>query len=176
MFDFANLDLTEVAAEDLQEFSRRIEKEFQRRRVLVESPLLAEELSKNYLTAAGRAAMEDTAGNPPTKVPEYVQPLGAHDAYPLGFYVTQEGTTYKSKRSGNVWEPKLHLDLWERVDAADVPTPAPTPTPPAWELNKVYATGDTFLYNGQVYRVVQPHTSAAHWTPGTVPALYTVVG
>lgn len=174
--ELENIDLTNVGTAELLALSRRVEQEYSRRRILEEAPAQAEGLAKSYLEAAGRAAEEDTAGNPPTKVPEYVQPLGAHDAYPLGFYVTQDGITYKSKRSSNVWEPKLHPDLWEQVDAADVPTPTPTPTPPAWEVGKVYATGDTFLYNGRVYRVVQPHTSAAHWTPGTVPALYTVVG
>lgn len=53
---------------------------------------------------------------------------------------------------------------------------------PVWEPGKVYAAGTLLTYgtNGvgdpQLYRVAQPHTSQADWTPDITPALYTPIG
>ena len=174
--ELENIDLTNMETSDLLALSRLIEQEYSRRRVLEEAPAQAEGLAKSYLEASGRLAVADAEGNPPANVPEYVQPLGAHDAYPLDIYVTQDGKIYRSRRSGNVWEPKLHPELWEQVSPADVPTPPATPAAPAWETGKAYKVGDLLTYKGKTYRIAQAHTSAAHWTPDAVPALYTVVG
>lgn len=37
--------------------------------------------------------------------PEWVQPTGAHDAYPLGAIVSHNGFTWQSDYEANVWEP-----------------------------------------------------------------------
>lgn len=173
--ELENIDLTGVETAELLALSRRIEQEYSRRRVLEEAPAQAEGLAKSYLEASGRLAEADAEGNPPATVPEYVQPLGAHDAYPLGTFVTQDGKIYRSLHSGNVWEPKLHPDLWEEVNAEDVPPQPETPPAPDWGVGKAYKVGDLLTYKGTVYRIVQAHTSAAHWTPDTVPALYKAV-
>lgn len=173
--ELENIDLTNMETSDLLALSRLIEQEYSRRRVLEEAPAQAEWLAKSYLEASGRLAVADAEGNPPADVPEYVQPLGAHDAYPQDIYVTQDGKIYRNRRSGNVWEPKLHPELWEEVKAKDVPPQPETPPAPEWEVDKAYKVGDLLTYKGVVYRIVQAHTSAAHWTPDTVPALYTAV-
>lgn len=170
------IDLTTVTTTDLLALSRRIEQEYSRRRVLEEAPKQADEIATKYLEATGRLAVADAEGNTPANVPEYVQPLGAHDAYPLGIYVKQDGKIYRSRQSGNVWAPKLHPALWEEVSAGDVP---PQPAPPVagpWETGKAYKVGDLVAYKGKTYRIAQAHTSAAHWTPDAVASLYTVVG
>lgn len=38
-------------------------------------------------------------------IPEWVQPTGAGDAYPLGARVTHNGQTWTSNYAANVWEP-----------------------------------------------------------------------
>jgi hypothetical protein len=43
---------------------------------------------------------------------------------------------------------------------------------PAWRVGEAYAVGDRVQYGGQLYRVVQAHTSQADWTPDIVPALF----
>lgn len=126
--ELEDIDLTTVGTSDLLTLSHCIEQEHSRRRVLEESPHLVDELATKYLRAAGRLAVEDGAGGPPSHVPEYVQPLGAYDAYPLGIFVTQEGRVYRSLRSGNVWAPRLHPEFWgevgaERQDSTDPDTP-----------------------------------------------------
>ena len=39
---------------------------------------------------------------------EWVQPLGAHDAYSKGDQVTHKGQTWTSDLDGNVWEPGVY--------------------------------------------------------------------
>lgn len=38
----------------------------------------------------------------------WVQPTGAHDAYPLGAQVTRNGRTWTSTVAANVWEPGVY--------------------------------------------------------------------
>lgn len=38
---------------------------------------------------------------------------------------------------------------------------------PAYEVGKTYAAGDKFIYEDELYRVLQAHTSQESWTPGT---------
>lgn len=168
------INLTTVTTTDLLALSRRIEQEYSRRRVLEEAPAQAEGLAKSYLEATGRLAVE-TGGTAPTTVPAYIQPTGAHDAYPKGAYITFEGKVYKSLIPANVWTPTAYARGWEQVAGKDVPAQPATPAAPAWEAGKAYKVDDLVLYQGKTYRVVQAHTSAAHWPPNAVPALYAVV-
>jgi len=42
----------------------------------------------------------------------WVQPTGAHDAYPLGAKVTFKGKVYESKIPANVWSPAVYPAGW----------------------------------------------------------------
>lgn len=44
-------------------------------------------------------------GNPLEEFPEWVQPIGAHDAYDQGAKVSHKGKKWVSDVGGNVWEP-----------------------------------------------------------------------
>lgn len=48
--------------------------------------------------------------------PEWVQPLGASDAYNIGDIVSYKGTLYKSTIDGNVWSPDTYPQGWEVVE------------------------------------------------------------
>ena len=48
---------------------------------------------------------------PPT-YPEWVQPMGAHDAYNTGDIVRYNGRLYKSIINGNVWAPSAYPQGW----------------------------------------------------------------
>lgn len=37
---------------------------------------------------------------------------------------------------------------------------------PAYEVGKTYAAGDKFIHGGELYRVLQAHTSQENWAPG----------
>ena len=43
----------------------------------------------------------------------WVQPVGAHDAYPLGARVTFNGRIYESKIPANVWSPTAYPAGWQ---------------------------------------------------------------
>lgn len=45
--------------------------------------------------------------------PEWVQPLGATDAYNTGDIVSYKGTLYKSTIDANVWSPEAYPQGWE---------------------------------------------------------------
>lgn len=47
--------------------------------------------------------------------PEWVQPLGASDAYNIGDIVSYNGTLYKSIIDGNVWSPEAYPAGWEVI-------------------------------------------------------------
>lgn len=45
--------------------------------------------------------------------PEWVQPLGATDAYNTGDIVSYKGVLYRSLINGNVWSPEAYPSGWE---------------------------------------------------------------
>lgn len=47
--------------------------------------------------------------------PEWVQPLGASDAYNTGDIVSYNGTLYESTIDGNVWAPDAYPAGWSEV-------------------------------------------------------------
>lgn len=47
-------------------------------------------------------------GDPSEEYPEWSQPLGAHDAYPLGAKVSYNGKEWVSDVANNVWEPGVY--------------------------------------------------------------------
>ena len=47
--------------------------------------------------------------------PEWVQPLGASDAYSIGDIVSYKGMLYESTINGNVWAPDAYPDGWKQV-------------------------------------------------------------
>ena len=51
----------------------------------------------------------------PGAVPEWVQPTGAHDAYPQGAHVMHGDVEWVSDMDGNVWEPGV--SGWTQADA-----------------------------------------------------------
>ena len=48
--------------------------------------------------------------------PEWVQPLGASDAYNTGDIVSYNGTLYESTIDGNVWAPDAYPTGWKVVE------------------------------------------------------------
>lgn len=47
--------------------------------------------------------------------PEWVQPLGASDAYNTGDVVSYNGTLYRSLIDGNVWSPDAYPNAWVKL-------------------------------------------------------------
>lgn len=51
----------------------------------------------------------------PEPLPEWVQPVDATTAYPLGMMVTHEGLDYRSTLAANVWPPSPESNFWDVV-------------------------------------------------------------
>ena len=52
-------------------------------------------------------------GNPAEEFPEWIQPLGAHDAYPIGAKVNHNSKNWINNTANNVWEPGVYG--WDEV-------------------------------------------------------------
>jgi hypothetical protein len=70
-------------------------------------------------------------------LPEWIQPQGAHDAYPLGMWVEHQGASYCSLLEANVWEPSPQTNFW-RIS----PDPGPLPWKQPTGSMDAYDTGD----------------------------------
>ena len=53
-------------------------------------------------------ALWNKIGDPAEEYPAWSQPLGAHDAYPLGAKVSHNGKKWVSDVASNVWEPGVY--------------------------------------------------------------------
>ena len=129
------------------------------------------------------------------KYPPYKQPTGAHDALPTGAIVTDEGRIWRTDLPTlNAWKPGTPNTMWvditdellaqanqvpqpEETDAPEEPEPEPEtetegPGVQEWAPNLNVAPGERYTFQGDTYEVVQGHTSASHWPPNAVPALY----
>lgn len=129
--------------------------------------------------------------------PPYVPPTGNHDSYQAGERITWDGDIYEAVRDGVVHSPAEYAPDWQLIepepeeppeeeeptdpeepepgdgDEDDEPEPEPEePALPEWKTGVDYQPGDRFTYGGAEYVVRQAHTSAAHWPPDAVPALY----
>lgn len=155
--------------DDLDALRVAVATEQERRYTLAAAPALAEQTATRY-----REAVE--AALPPLGEGEhrpYVQPTGAHDAYPEGAVVAEVGKVWRSKIANNVWRPgSAGADgLWEDV-TDDAPAPEPVPSAPEWKAGESVKAGDLRTHGGAVYEVIQPHTTQAGWEPPVVPALW----
>ena len=55
----------------------------------------------------------DPEAPPVNEWPDYVQPTGAHDAYPLGAQITYNGLRYVSLIDNNLWTPVAYPAGWQ---------------------------------------------------------------
>ena len=58
----------------------------------------------------------ETPEEPSESYPEWVQPLGGHDAYKTGDRVMYQGKVYESTIDGNVWAPDVYPAGWKEIE------------------------------------------------------------
>jgi hypothetical protein len=99
----------------------------------------------------------------PDVTPEWVQPLGAHDAWSKGAVVTHEGALYESQVAANVWAPGSDPALWALVE--EEPS---EPVIAAWVQptggHDAYAAGAEVMHNGKHW--INTHGNGNVWEPG----------
>ena len=180
------IDLTAMTDEELTELTRAIPHEWDRREALPAMDAGRAEVIAGLREAGTIAApvVPDT----PAEVadfPAWVNPGTDHAAmYIRGDEVSHNGAVWRSEHPGlNHWEPGttgVDYRIWRDVthDVLPLPEEPDIPEesgPEEWQVGVDYKPGDRVTYNGQVYEVVQEHTSAEHWLPDTLPALYEAV-
>ena len=102
---------------------------------------------------------------PSDNVLDWVQPTGAHDAYPIDAKVLYNSKTWQSTIPANVWAPGV--TGWTNI----------TPVPPTsdWGYPVVYKVNDLVVYLGSTYKCLQAHTSNVAWTPvATINVLWSL--
>lgn len=97
----------------------------------------------------------------PDVIPEWAQPHGAHDAWPMGAVVTYQGKMYESVVPANVWMPGSSATLWKPIEEEG-------PAIPQWVQptggHDAYAAGAEVMHNGQHWR--NTHGNGNVWVPG----------
>lgn len=73
-------------------------------------------------TPEATPALWPKIGDPTEEYPEWSQPLGAHDAYPLGAKVSHNGKKWTSDIANNVWEPGVYgwTEVTEQEEVSEV--------------------------------------------------------
>ena len=92
-------------------------------------------------------------------VPEWVQPEGAHDAYPNSVWVWHNGVTWRSLQDANVFEPGVAS--WRENSSEWPPWVQPTGAQDA------YQTGEKISWEGGHYVSTM---DANVWNPATLPS------
>ena len=143
------MDLSTMTDEDLDALRVAALTEIERRRTITDAPTQAAALADRYAAAIGR---QD--GDP------WVQPTGAHDAYPLGVTVTHDDKTWQALTAFCVWEPGV--SGWREVVAEGYP---------AWVqptgAHDAYSRGTRVSFEGADYESL---IDGNVWSPTGYPA------
>lgn len=92
----------------------------------------------------------------------WVQPLGSHDAYPVGARVAYNGQTWVNTIAANVWQPGV--TGWTREGGE--------PATSEWVSGEQgLKVGDVRTYQGVAYSAVQ-NPGVNIWPPPSAPALW----
>lgn len=130
------MDYTTLTNEEFKLVKLEVEQEANRRAALLETPMIIDRLLAQNLDAAGVAQGD-----------AWVQPTGAHDAYPAGWRVTHNEKEWESTVLGNVWEPGV--SGWREVPAEGAgPAEFVQPT----GAHDAYALDDVVSFEGQVWK------------------------
>lgn len=90
------IDLDSLSDDELLELDAAVRPRAEAIRVARETASEIDLLAARYLDMTGRQRGED-----------WMQPTGAHDAYPQGWTVTHNGRQWESLTPANVWEPGI---------------------------------------------------------------------
>lgn len=144
------MDFSEHSDEELDALRVAVISEIERRKTIVNAVDQAEQIARGYLKAVGRGDGSD-----------WVQPTGAHDAYPEYALVMHNGKEWESLIPANVWEPGV--SGWRsKPEEGGGPSEWVQPT----GGHDAYKTGDLVTFNGKTYESV---IDGNVWSPSDYP-------
>ena len=94
---------------------------------------LSEHVSQETWNPVDASSLWKLIGDPSLEYPPWSQPLGAHDAYPLGAKVSHSNAKWISNHPNNVWEPgapNIPSTIWEKVEESETPAEPENPVEP----------------------------------------------
>lgn len=151
--------------DELQSLYRSVDDEIQRRQTLLYVPQAITFEAVRYLEARDRRGRFNDPSN--TEAPQWVQPTGAHDAYPMEYLVRFSGKVWESTVANNVWTPGG--SGWREVVAKGA---APAEFIQPTGAHDVYNKGDQVTFISRVYESVIDNNS---WSPSTYPSGWKLV-
>jgi len=92
-------------------------------------------------------------------IPEWTQPVGSHDVYPLHYIVKHEGKLYRSLHATNSWIPGTDDTLWELLSEEEEEIKE-------WDAHTLYHTGDKVIFEGYIWESLIDNNS---WSPSGYP-------
>lgn len=121
---------------------------------------------------------------PVDNIPAWANPGNIHGKmYIFGDVVKHNDKVYVSTHPGlNHWEPAatgIDERIWREVPIKEVENAPEQPEVPEapeqpeapdgkeWKAGQSYKKGEVVVYNGKRYELVQDHTAADHWRPGS---------
>ena len=181
MLDQLKAELQALPTAEFQAIHRFVDREAARRRAepgrqQAQAELVAALREQDALPAPPAG----DADTPLADLPAWQNPGTLHaDMYLPGAIVAHDGRVWESTHPGlNHWRPGspgVDYRIWRDITPEPEPEDPEQPALPAWDpQGHAYKIDDRFTYQGVEYRVIQNHTSAAHWTPDAVPSLYAV--
>lgn len=143
------MDLSTLTEAELGQLKIEIEQEISDRSYVANAPAIVAEVQQRVLALTGRE-MEAP----------FVQPTGAHDAYPLGWTVTDQGKTWESLVAGNSHKPG-ESGWREKV----LPGRVPVWVQPSG-AHDAYSFGDRVMHKRKKYINQHPGARTNTWEPG----------
>lgn len=114
--------------------------------------------------------------DPTIEFPEWIQPTGAHDAYPKDYKVSHNGKHWISLIDANVWEPSEEAStLWENIPIDEEPDEPVEEEYPEWvqpTAENPYMAGDKVTFEGEHYISLIDNNV---WSPADYPAGWQLV-
>lgn len=150
------MDYTDLTDQEFQEVKLEVEQEANRRAALRDTPIVIDRLLTQNLNAVGVVRGD-----------AWVQPTGAHNAYPAGWSVTHNEKEWESTVLGNVWEPGV--SGWREIPA-EGSGPAEFVQPSG--SHDAYALDDLVSFEGQVWKSL---INGNVWSPVDHPNGWVVV-
>lgn len=140
-----------------------------------ESSAAREELIRQLQEAgaiSGPDAITEEEAENGGQAPQWQSPGTEHvKMYTYGAVVSHHGRVWVSRVRGlNHWEPGapgVDERVWQELARGDAGQPVPD-----FVAGLQVQPGEVYAHGGQLWEVVQPHVTAAHWPPSAVPALW----
>lgn len=139
------MDVTKLSDAELEKLRMKVATEQKDRRLVEDAPERA-----NVLALEVAKATKTTEGSP------WVQPTGAHNAYPSGWTATHNEKFWINTTPANVWEPGV--SGWREITEDGAPAEFIQPT----GAHDAYSMNERVMYEGVVWIST---TDGNVWTP-----------